>query len=80
MRNRTSGAGPGAASAGIAQAARYHDWRMLLCIPLFFALHLGYGAGFIRGVVKGLRNKGKTSAYKGGVTIRRVTIGGPDGS
>lgn len=47
---------------------------------LFLSLHLGYGAGFIRGIVKGLRNKGKATAYTGEVSIRRVTIGGPDGS
>jgi hypothetical protein len=47
---------------------------------LFLSLHLGYGAGFIRGIVKGLRSKGKATAYSGEVFIRRVTIGGPDGS
>ena len=39
--------------------------------PLFLTLHLGYGAGFIWGVVKGLVRKGGAPPHAGGITIRR---------
>ncbi|MBI5191219.1 MAG: glycosyltransferase [Nitrospirae bacterium] len=66
----------GVFAVGAGLEARANGWRNLLIflvMPwLFISLHLGYGAGFLWGALKGA--KGKPAPYTGGVNIRRVAF------
>lgn len=58
-----------------ASAAEEKNILYFFVMPvLFLSLHLGYGAGFIRGIVKGVTGKKAVACHSVEVRIRRVEV------